>query len=115
MTEQSFCPTPTPANGTKLTLIAFIRAKPGRGDELGRRLVDLVEPSRAEAGNINYDLHHSNDAPDLWVLYENWQAADDLALHFDRSYMKTFVAGLPEILEGEMDLRRCAMVTKVAV
>ncbi|MEL1265121.1 putative quinol monooxygenase [Pseudoxanthomonas putridarboris] len=113
MTAQSSA-TPTPANGEQLTLIAFIRAKPGRGDELGRRLGTLVEPSRAEAGNINYDLHRSNDDPDVWVLYENWHAAADLASHFEQPYMKAFVAALPEVLEGEMDLRRCAMVTKVA-
>jgi quinol monooxygenase YgiN len=33
-----------------VTNIAFVRAKSGFGDELGRRLTDLVEPSREEAG-----------------------------------------------------------------
>lgn len=113
MTAQSSHAIPAPANGAQLTLIAFIRAKPGRGDELGRRLGALVEPSRAEAGNINYDLHRSNDDPDVWVLYENWQTAADLTSHFEQPYMKAFVAALPEVLDGEMDLRRCAMVTKV--
>ncbi|NPT38269.1 putative quinol monooxygenase [Paraburkholderia xenovorans] len=106
--------TPTPAYGTQLTLIAFIRAQAGLGDELGRRLGALVEPSRDEDGNINYDLHRSNDDPDVWVLYENWRAAADLTAHFEQPYMKAFVAALPEVLEGEMDLRRCAMVTQVA-
>jgi quinol monooxygenase YgiN len=104
-----------PANGTQLTLIAFVRAKPGHGDELGRRLRTLVEPARAEPGNINYDLHRSNEDPDVWVLYENWKAPSDLAAHFELPYMKEFAAALPEVLEGDMDLRRCAMVTTVAV
>ncbi|SVK37477.1 antibiotic biosynthesis monooxygenase [Luteibacter aegosomatis] len=114
MTAQSTLTTPAPAYGVQLTLIAFIRAKPGLGDELGRRLGALVEPSRAEAGNINYDLHRSNDDPDVWVLYENWKAEADLTLHFEQPYMKAFVAALPEVLEGEMDLRRCSMVTNIA-
>jgi quinol monooxygenase YgiN len=84
------------------------------GDELGRRLAVLVEPARAEPGNINYDLHRSNEDPDVWVLYENWKAPSDLAAHFELPYMKAFVAALPEVLEGEMDLRRCTMVSKVA-
>jgi len=31
-----------------LTLIAFLRAKPGAEEELGRRLSALVEPTRRE-------------------------------------------------------------------
>ena len=113
MATQISSTTPTPVNGTQLSLVAIIRAKPGMGDELGRRLGTLVEPARAEPGNINYDLHRSNDDADVWVLYENWKAPSDLAAHFELPYMKAFVAALPEVLEGEMDLRRCAMVTKV--
>ena len=45
----------------------------------GRRLATLVAPARVEPGNINYDLHRSNDDPDVWILYENWKACSDLA------------------------------------
>ena len=98
----------------QLTLFAFLQAKPGQGDELGKRLMALGEPARAEAGNINYDLHRSNDNPDVWVLYENWRSSADLDAHFEESYMKSFVASLGEVLLGEMDLRRATMVTRVA-
>ncbi|KGH28503.1 putative quinol monooxygenase [Comamonas testosteroni] len=114
MSTQTSSSTPRPVNGMQLTLLAFIRAKPGLGDELGRRLGNLVEPARAEPGNINYDLHRSNDDADVWVLYENWKGPADLAAHFELPYMKAFVAALPEVLEGEMDLRRCAMVSTVS-
>jgi quinol monooxygenase YgiN len=56
----------------RLTLFAFLTAKPDMGDELGRRLMALAEPARAEAGNINYDLQRSRDSPDVWGLYQNW-------------------------------------------
>ena len=106
---------PETAYGTQLTLIAIIRAKPGLGDELGRRLAGLVEPSRAEPGNINYDLHRSDEDADVWVIYENWKRPEDLDVHFEMPYMKAFVATLPELLHGEMDLRRCSMVSKLQV
>lgn len=48
-----------------VTNIAFIRAKAGRSDALGQRLLALVETSRREAGCINYDLHRSDPDPDL--------------------------------------------------
>ena len=114
MTTPSPDVTLSPAYGTQLTLIAFIRSKPEKSEELGRRLMALVGPSRAEAGNFNYDLHRSNEDADVWVLYENWLDAADLAAHFEQPYMKAFVATLPEVLEGEMDLRRSTMITKVA-
>lgn len=53
MTAQSSSNGPTPSNGSQLTLVAFVRAKKGMGDELGRRLSALVEPARAEPGNVN--------------------------------------------------------------
>jgi quinol monooxygenase YgiN len=106
---------PTSVNGTQLSLVAILRAKPGLGDELGRRLNALVAPSRAEPGNINYDLHRSNDDPDVWILYENWKSPSDLTTHFELPYLKAFRAALPEVLEGEMDLRRCTMITAVAM
>jgi len=105
----------SPAYGTQLTLIAFIRSKPGKSEELGRRLMALVDPSRAEAGNLNYDLHRSNEDADVWVLHENWLDDACLTAHFEQPYMKAFVATLPEVLEGEMDLRRSTMITKTAV
>ena len=70
-------------NGTQLSLVAIIRAKHGLGDEPGRPLGTLVAPARAEPGNINYDLHRSNDDPDVWILYENWKVPSDLAAHFE--------------------------------
>jgi quinol monooxygenase YgiN len=114
MTAQASSVTPSAVNGTQLSLVAILRAKPGLGDELGRRLSTLVEPARAEPGNINYDLHRSNDDPDVWILYENWKAPSDLAAHFELPYMKAFIEELPEVLEGAMDMRRCTMVTPVA-
>jgi quinol monooxygenase YgiN len=50
----------------QLTLVALIRAKPDKSEELGRRLLALVEPTRKEVGCINYDVHRSNDDPSLW-------------------------------------------------
>ncbi len=103
-----------PEIGSQLTLVAFLRAKPGQGDELGRRLFALSEPSRAEAGNINYDLHRSTEDPDVWMLYENWATPSALDEHFEMPYMKEFISKIGEVLAGEMDLRRFSMTTRVA-
>lgn len=73
-----------------LTLIVFSRAKPGMEEELGKHLLALVEPSRAEEGCISYDMHQSQDDPTVWMAYENWRSEEDLALHFQKPYLRAF-------------------------
>jgi quinol monooxygenase YgiN len=81
-------------------------------EELGRRLNALVEPTRAEAGCINYHLHRSNEDRAVWMLYENWRSAADLNAHFEMPYLKEFVARLAEVVEGDINLRRFTMTTE---
>lgn len=88
----------------QLTVIAFIRAKEGKQDELGRRLLALVGPSRAEAGCINYHAHQDRDDARMWVMYENWNDRADLDHHFTMPYHKQFIADLPQFVEGEIEM-----------
>jgi quinol monooxygenase YgiN len=80
------------------TSIAFIRARPQKSAELGRRLLALVEPTRQEVGCINYDVHRSSDDPDVWVMHENWRSAADLDAHFEMPYLKEFLAHSDQLL-----------------
>ncbi len=90
---------------TAYTNLALIRAKPDRSDELGDALLALVAPSRAEPGCLSYDIHRSNDDPVLWMTYENWKSAADLEQHFGQPHMRDFVKRIPELIDGDMDLR----------
>jgi len=89
-----------------ITVIAYLRAQAGKSQELGERLLALVAPSRAEEGCISYDAHQSLEDPDLWCMYENWRSAADIDSHFQTPYLRQFAADLPQLLEGELDLRR---------
>ncbi len=88
-----------------LTNLAFIRAKAGRSDDLGQGLLGLVAASRAEPGCLCYEVHRSNDDADLWMVYENWRSAEDLAAHFSLPHMQAFIKDVPSLVEGELDLR----------
>ena len=87
------------------TNLAFLRARAGQSEMLGNALLALVEPSRAEAGCISYDVHRSNDDPDLWMVYENWRSAADLQMHFTLPHMQDFVDKVPVLVAGDLDLR----------
>ncbi|MDQ3716905.1 MAG: antibiotic biosynthesis monooxygenase [Actinomycetota bacterium] len=56
-------PTPTDDRRDLLTVIAYMRAAPGRRDELRSALEVLVEPTSKEKGYINYDLHQRSRTP----------------------------------------------------
>lgn len=94
-----------------LTIVAILRARAGREDELGRRLAALVAPTRAEPGCINYDLHRADADPAVWVLHENWRSDADLALHFATPALVRLLADLGELLDGELQLHRLRMVS----
>jgi len=47
----------------ELTLVATITAKAGKADTLKNALLDLVTPTRAEVGCLQYELHQDNQDP----------------------------------------------------
>ena len=64
-----------------ITVVAIMKAKPGKEDDLRRVLLTLIEPTRAEEGCSQYDLHvHATD-PSRFVFYENWTSRELLDRH----------------------------------
>ncbi|PTQ07855.1 antibiotic biosynthesis monooxygenase [Sphingomonas oleivorans] len=99
---------------SNFTNLVFIRAKAGRSEDLGKALLSLVAPSRAEDACLSYDVHHSNDDPDLRMVYENWRSAGDLDGHFALPHMQAFVARIPDLVEGDLDLRSFTRLSDAA-
>jgi len=98
----------------KLSLVAFLYAKPGKEEELGARLQALVDISRAEEGCINYDVHQSEQDPTVFVMYENWTDRSELDKHFEMPYMKEMVVALPELLRAPLGMHYLNMLSTPA-
>jgi len=96
----------------KVTVVARCRAKAGKEAEVRKEILALVEPTRAEAGCINYDLHVSTDDPSLFLLYENWTSKADLDQHLATPYLAWFKALAPELLAAPIDIALFEMVTE---
>jgi quinol monooxygenase YgiN len=71
-------------------VLAFFRAKPGRGKELEQILLELVPLTRSEPGNIAYVLHRSTENPDELVFDEIFSSKKA----FEEHTQKTYIAGL---------------------
>jgi len=74
-------PTPTDGNRELLTVIAIMRAAPGKREELKAALEALIEPAKQEDGYVNYDLHQGVDDPGFFTFYENWVSGEKLDAH----------------------------------
>jgi quinol monooxygenase YgiN/quercetin dioxygenase-like cupin family protein len=64
-----------------LTAVTFIQGREGKASEVKQELLSLTAPTRAEAGNIRYDLYQSVDRPDRFMRLEVWRDAEALELH----------------------------------
>jgi quinol monooxygenase YgiN len=98
----------------QLTNLAFFRAQLGQTQALGIALAALVDPTRAETECLNYDLHQSLDDADVWFVYENWRSADGLHAHMQAPHLQAFLKAAPDLVAGDIDLRRFSMITTPA-
>ncbi len=76
---------------TPLTIVARIEAKPDRVELVKRELLKLIEPTRAEDGCIQYDLHQDNERPELFLFFENWESRALWQAHMENSHLKSYL------------------------
>ena len=73
-----------------LTVVATLKARPGREDELLAMLEGLLAPTRAEAGCITYDLHRPADEPGTFLFHENWESRPLWEVHMQSPHLVAF-------------------------
>jgi quinol monooxygenase YgiN len=62
-------------------VVAKWTAKPGEEDAVAAALARLIEPSRAEPGNLGYKVHRDPENPAVFLLYEQYESEDAYAAH----------------------------------
>src|SRR5260370_25785125 len=83
---------------SQVTNLAFFRARRGQSEALGAALAALVEPTRLEAGCLNYDLHRSVDDTDVWFVYENWRSSEGFEAHMLAEHLQAFLKATPDLV-----------------
>ena len=81
------------------TAIATLIAKPGQQDLLEQGLRALVEPSRAEAGCSQYDLHRDLADPQVFYVIEHWASEEILQAHNASEHFQSFQATAGHCIE----------------
>ena len=80
-----------------ITVIATFQARPGKEAELRNALIDLVAPTRKEAGCINYDLPSSPEDPAKFLFYENWTGKVALDAHMQSPHVQKLLPRVNEL------------------
>jgi quinol monooxygenase YgiN len=93
-----------------LRVIAHARAQEGKRAELEEVFEGLVDPTRAEPGNIRYELLASLDDELRFTFVEEWQDREALDAHLQTPHITAANARLPELLDGEVDLRMYRLI-----
>ncbi|MGH9462501.1 MAG: antibiotic biosynthesis monooxygenase [Vicinamibacteria bacterium] len=71
-----------------LTAVTFITGKQGKEEDLQPELLALSAPTRAEPGNVTYDLYQSPERPNEFMRFEVWRDAQALEAHKVTPHLK---------------------------
>ena len=74
-----------------VTVVDLLKAKPGKKAQVRQELVNLLAPTRAEPGCINFDMHEAPNDPSMFLFHENWTSENDLKRHFETSHIKRWI------------------------
>jgi len=94
-----------------LTVIATLRAKPGKETELKDYLTTLVGYTRTETGCISYDLNQQQNDPATFVMVEYWTGRSALDQHSQMPYMQEFGAAVPDLLAEPVGMQLLDMLS----
>ncbi|QNM96111.1 putative quinol monooxygenase [Chitinimonas koreensis] len=74
-----------------LTVVATIAARPGSEALVEAALQALIEPTRREAGCIEYVLHRDQAEPRTFVFVERWSDAAALDAHLQSPHLADYL------------------------
>jgi len=88
-----------------LRVIARVKARADKVDELLLLLSSLVEPTRKEAGCLSYNLLQNNEDPTDFTLVEEWENNKALESHLATKHFKDAQVKLPGLVAAKADIR----------
>lgn len=98
----------------KIVLIARLKVKADKIEELKTASMALVEDSRREAGNINYDIHQSTEDETLFFWHETWANKAAIDEHFATPFFGEFFKVVEEIAAEPPQINLTRMITEKA-
>lgn len=83
---------------SEIFVLAFARAKQGRGEELEKAFREAMPPTHAEEGCVKYALQRGQENKDEFVMVEKWTSKAALDLHLKAPHIQVLFKKLSELL-----------------
>ena len=93
------------------SIVAEVRAKAGKEAELRTATLPLIALFRSDPKNIVYFLQEDRELPGRFVFYEVFANQQDFEAHNAMSYVKAWLAKLPELAVGGVKVTRMAILS----
>jgi quinol monooxygenase YgiN len=84
---------------TTVKIVAILTARPGKTGALRALLDGMLAPSRAEAGNLRYDLWRDQAEPSRFVLDELYADNDAIAAHRASAHFQDYLSRINDLAE----------------
>lgn len=87
-----------------ISIIAVLKAQPGKTETLRQALRALLLPTRQEPGNVDYSLFQLRDTPDTFYMRESWRDQAALEEHIALPHFQAFIAQMDDLLAEPLRL-----------
>ncbi|MGH2415714.1 MAG: putative quinol monooxygenase [Microcystaceae cyanobacterium] len=88
-----------------LRVVARIIALPNKVEELKTVLSQLIEPTRQEAGYIQYELLQNQSDPTDFTFVETWTNQSALEAHLESAHLQSAVQKIEGLVQSDPDIR----------
>ena len=95
---------------SRVVVVATIKAREGREEDLRAGLEELASSTHAEAGCLTYALHREAADPSVFVLVEHWTSQVALDAHFQQPYVLAVGKQAAELVAEPPVIRFCTPV-----
>ena len=92
------------------SVVAQVRAKPGKEDALRAATLPLIASVRSDPKNLVYFLQEDRTKPGHFIFYEIFASQADFDAHNAMAYVQEWFAKLPELADGGVEVIRMAIL-----
>ena len=92
------------------SVVAQVRAKPGKEDALRAATLSLIAQVRGDPKNLVYFLQEDRTKPGHFIFYEIFASQADFDAHNAMPYVQEWFAKLPELADGGVEVMRMAIL-----
>ncbi|HVJ44197.1 MAG TPA: putative quinol monooxygenase [Dongiaceae bacterium] len=94
------------------SIVAEVRAQPGKEAELRAASLPLIGLVRSDPQNLVYFLQEDRAAPGHFIFFEVFASQADFEAHNAKPYVKAWLARLPELAQGGVEVMRLEVLGK---